>query len=140
MAQNVTEIFRAVVPSAGLVLKARADVGDKKEAYRRRILEDYPGDESKVLTEYSANADCTFSFAGGDASKDVPFAAGGEPVKAPPAFFETRYFFRGDFTGTGGRAVRDVRVEHRRLRCVDSIARTYVYDMHYTRKRLNQHR
>ena len=120
MAQNVTEVFRAMVPSAGLVLKARADVGDKEESYRRRILEDFPGDELKILTEYSANTDCTFNFAGGDASKDVPFAADGEPVKAPPVFFETRYFFRGDFTGTGGRAVRDVRVEHRMASVADA--------------------
>lgn len=124
MAQNVTEVFRVTVPSAGLVLKARADVGDKKEAYRRRILEDYPGDESKVLTEYSANTDCTFNFEGGDAAKDVPFTADGEPVKALPAFFETRYFFRGDFSGTGGRAVRDVRVEHR----MASVADAFNYD------------
>jgi hypothetical protein len=120
MAQNVTEIFRATVPSAGLVLKARADIAGKREAFERRIREDSPDGGAALLTEYSANADCTFNFEGGDAAKDIPFAAGGEPVKAPPAFFETRCFFRGDFTGTGGRAVRDVRVEHRMASVADA--------------------
>lgn len=122
MAQNVAEVFRAVVPSVGLVLKARADIGDKQEAYRRRILEDYPGDESKVLTEYSANADCTFNFAGGAASEDLPYAEGGEKVKRLPVFFETRYFFRGDFKPVDGRRVRDVRVEHRMASVADAFS------------------
>ena len=122
MPQNVTEVFRAVVPSVGLVLKARADIGGKQEAYRRRILEDYPGAESKVLTEYSANADCTFNFAGGAASEDLPFAEGGEEVKSLPVFFETRYFFRGDFKPVGGRRVRDVRVEHRMASVADAFS------------------
>jgi hypothetical protein len=120
MSQNVTEVFRATVPSAGLVLKARADIEGKREAFARRIREDSPDDGAALLTEYSANADCTFNFAGGDAAEDIPFSAGGEPVKAPPAFFETRCFFRGDFTGTGGRAVRDVRVEHRMASVADA--------------------
>ncbi len=122
MAQNVAEVFRAVVPSVGLVLKARADIGDKQEAYRRRILEDYPGDESKVLTEYSANADCMFNFAGGAASEDLPYAEGGEKVKRLPVFFETRYFFRGDFKPVDGRRVRDVRVEHRMASVADAFS------------------
>lgn len=122
MAQNVAEVFRAVVPSVGLVLKARADIGGRQEAYRRRILEDYPGDESKVLTEYSANADCTFNFAGGAASEDLPYAEGGEKVKRLPVFFETRYFFRGDFKPVDGRQVRDVRVEHRMASVADAFS------------------
>ena len=113
MAQNVTEVFRAAVPSVGLVLKARADIDGKQNAYRRRIAEDAEGDESAALTEYSANVDCTFNFAGGDAEKDMPFVAGGDAVKALPVFFETRYFFRGDFKPVDGRKVKDVRVEHR---------------------------
>ena len=60
MAQNVTEVFRAAVPSVGLVLKARADIGGKQNAYRRRITEDAEGDESAALTEYSANAEWLF--------------------------------------------------------------------------------
>ena len=40
MAQNVTEVFRAKVPSVGLVLKARADIGGKQDAYCTRIRED----------------------------------------------------------------------------------------------------
>lgn len=119
MAQNVSEVFRATVPSVGLVLKARADIGGKQDAYRRRILEDCPGDESKVLTEYSSNADCTFNFAGGVASEDFPFKEGADPVKAPPVFFETRYFFRGDFE-ENGREVKDVQAEHRLKSVVDA--------------------
>ena len=46
MAQNVTEVFRAAVPSVGLVLKVRADIDGKQNAYRRRIAEDTEGDES----------------------------------------------------------------------------------------------
>ena len=40
-------MFRAVVPSVGLVLKARGDIRGKQEAYARRIREDFPegGDE-----------------------------------------------------------------------------------------------
>ena len=39
MAQGVTEVFRAVVPSVGLVLKARGDIRGKQEAYGKRIRE-----------------------------------------------------------------------------------------------------
>ena len=122
MAQNVTEVFRATVPSVGMVLKARADIGGKQDAYRLRIEEDFPGDESKVLTEYSANADCTFNFEGGDTAEDVPFAEGGEAVKRPPVFFETRYFFRGDFRPVDGRRAKDVRVEHRMASVADAFS------------------
>ena len=118
MAQGATEVFRAAVPSVGLVLKVRGDIGGKQESYRKRILEDFPEDQSKLLTEYSANADCTFRFAGDGPER--AFAAGGEPVKALPVFFETRYFFRGDFGEAGGRKVRDVRVEHRMASVADA--------------------
>ena len=60
MAQNVTEVFRAAVLSVGLVLKARADIDGKQNAYRKRIAEDAEGDESATLTEYSANAEWLF--------------------------------------------------------------------------------
>ena len=60
MAQGVTEVFRAVVPSVGLVLKVRGDIRGKQEAYERRIREDFPEGGDELLTEYSANADCTF--------------------------------------------------------------------------------
>lgn len=113
MSQNVTEVFRVTVPSVGLVLKARADIDGKQVAYRKRIAEDSPGDEAAALTEYSANVDCVLNFYGGDPTGDVPFAEGGDAVRHLPVFFETRYFFRGDFKSDGARRVRDVRVEHR---------------------------
>ena len=125
MAQNVTEVFRAKVPSVGLVLKARADIGGKQEAYCARIREDAEnGAEATLETEYSANVDCFFNFAGGDEEKDVSYVAGGEAVKALPVFFETRYFFRGDFKPIDGRKVKDVRVEHR----MASVADAFNYD------------
>lgn len=56
MAQNVTEVFRVTVPSVGLVLKARADIGGKQEAYCARIREDVEkGADAIVETAYSAN-------------------------------------------------------------------------------------
>ena len=113
MAQNVTEVFRVTVPSVGLVLKARADIDGKQTAYKKRIAEDSRDDESAALTEYSANVDCVLNFDGGDSVGDVPFGAGGDAVQHLPVFFETRYFFRGDFSPDGARRVRDVRVEHR---------------------------
>ena len=125
MAQNVTEVFRAKVPSVGLVLKARADIGGKQEAYCARIREDAEnGAEATLETEYSANVDCSFNFAGGDEEKDISYVAGGEAVKALPVFFETRYFFRGDFKPIDGRKVKDVRVEHR----MASVADAFNYD------------
>lgn len=124
MAQNVTEVFRVTVPSVGLVLKARADVVGKQEAYKRRIGEDSEGDEEALLSEYSANVDCAFNFCGGDIASDVCFSAGGAAVKALPVFFETRYFFRGDFKEIEGRTVKDVRVEHR----MASVADAFNYD------------
>ena len=125
MAQNVTEVFRAKVPSVGLVLKARADIGGKQDAYCARIREDAEnGAEAMVETEYSANVDCSFNFAGGDEEKDISYVAGGEVVKSLPVFFETRYFFRGDFKPIDGRKVKDVRVEHR----MASVADAFNYD------------
>ena len=125
MAQNVTEVFRAKVPSVGLVLKARADIGGKQDAYCTRIREDAEnGVEATVETEYSANVDCSFNFAGGDEGKDISYVAVGEVVKALPVFFETRYFFRGDFKPIDGRKVKDVRVEHR----MASVADAFNYD------------
>ena len=124
MAQNVTEVFRATVPSVGLVLKARADIGGKQDAYRERIGEDFPDDESAALTEYSANVDCTFNFAGGATTGDVSFVEGGGAIKHLPVFFETHYFFRGDFKSVDGRTVKDVRVEHR----MASVSDAFNYD------------
>ena len=125
MSQNVTEVFRAKVPSVGLVLKARADIGGKQEAYCARIREDAEnGVDAIVETEYSANVDCSFNFVGGDDAKDILYVAGGEVVRALPVFFETRYFFRGDFKPIDGRKVKDVRVEHR----MASVADAFNYD------------
>ena len=116
----MTEVFRAVVPSVGLVLKVRGDIRGKQEAYARRIREDCPEGGEELLTEYSANADCTFLIEGDGRDGGAAFAAGGEAVKGPPVFFETRYFFRGDFRAVGGRKVRDVRVEHRMASVADA--------------------
>ena len=113
MAYNVTEVFRVTVPSVGLILKARADIDGKQTAYKKRIAEDSRDDESAALTEYSANVDCVLNFDGGDSAGDVPFVAGGDAVRHLPVFFETRYFFRGDFKSDGMRRVKDVHVEHR---------------------------
>ena len=125
MVQNVAEVFRVTVPSLGMVLKARADIVGKQEAYRKRINDgDAKRDESAFLTEYSANVDCTFNFTGGDFREDMPFTSGGEAIKALPVFFETRYFFRGDFKPADGRKVKDVQVEHR----MASIADAFNYD------------
>ncbi len=63
-----------------------------------------------------------FNFAGGAASEDLPFTEGGEKVKSLPVFFETRYFFRGDFKPVDGRRVRDVRVEHRMANVADAFS------------------
>ena len=40
MANNVTEVFRVAVPSVGLVLKARADIDGKQDAFVSRVKED----------------------------------------------------------------------------------------------------
>ena len=54
-----------MVPSIELVLKVRADICGKQETFRKRIAEDMKVDESAENTEYSANVDCAFNFAGG---------------------------------------------------------------------------
>lgn len=124
MANNVTEVFRVSVPSVGLVLKARADIDGKQDAFVRRIKEDAGDGEAEILTEYSANMDCVFNFNGGEDAGDIRYSAGDAPVKAMPVFFETRYFFRGDFKSVVGRTVKDVRVEHR----MASVADAFNYD------------
>ena len=40
MANNVTEVFRVAVPSVGLVLKARADIDGKQDAFVCRVKVD----------------------------------------------------------------------------------------------------
>ena len=120
MANNVTEVFRVAVPSVGLVLKVRADIDGKQDAFVRRVKEDDRDGEVDVLTEYSANMDCVFNFNGGESSGDIRYSVGEASVKAMPVFFETRYFFRGDFKSVDGRTVKDVRVEHRMASVADS--------------------
>ena len=120
MANNVTEVFRVAVPSIGLVLKVRADIDGKQDAFVRRVKEDDRDGEVDVLTEYSANMDCVFNFNGGESSGDIRYSVGEASVKAMPVFFETRYFFRGDFKSVDGRTVKDVRVEHRMASVADS--------------------
>lgn len=90
MAQNATEVFRVAVPSVGLVLKARADIDGRQVAYLKRVAEDFPDDGAAALMEYSANVGCVFNFDGGDSTRDVPFAEGGDAVRRLPVFFETR--------------------------------------------------
>lgn len=90
MAQNVTEVFRVTVPSVGLVLKARADIDGRQAACQKRIGEDFQDDRAEALTEYSANVDFVFNSDGGDSTRDVPFAEGGDAVRRLPVFFETR--------------------------------------------------
>ena len=127
MPQNVTEVFRMSVQSLGLVLKARADINGKQEAYRHRLSEDEQAvdnakrSEHSYNVEYSANIDCKFDFGNNNIKE---FVAGGDPVEAPPVFFETRYFFRGDFSPISGQKVKDVYVEHR----MASIADAFNYD------------
>lgn len=120
MANNVTEVFRVSVPSIGLVLKARADIDGKQDAFVRRVKEDAEDGEAEILTEYSANMDCVFNFNGGEDAADIRYSVGEAPIKAMPVFFETRYFFRGDFKSIDGRTVKDVRVEHRMASVADS--------------------
>lgn len=120
MANNVTEVFRVAVPSVGLVLKARADIDGKQDAFVRRVKEDARDGEVDVLTEYSANMDCVFNFNGGEDAADIRYSVGEAHIKAMPVFFETRYFFRGDFKSVDGRTVKDVRVEHRMASVADS--------------------
>ncbi len=38
----------------------------------------------------------------------MPFVADGDAIKALPVFFETRYFFRGDFKPVDERKVKDM--------------------------------
>ena len=92
MANNVTEVFRVAVPSVGLVLKARADIDGKQDAFVSRVKEDAKDGEADVLTEYSANMDCVFNFNGGEDAGDIRYSVGEASVKAMPVFFETRYF------------------------------------------------
>lgn len=120
MANNVTEVFRVAVPSIGLVLKARADIDGKQDAFVRRVKEDAENGEAEILTEYSANMDCVFNFKGGEEAGDIRYSVGEASVKVMPVFFETRYFFRGDFKSVDGRTVKDVRVEHRMASVADS--------------------
>ena len=120
MANNVTEVFRVAVPSVGFVLKARADIDGKQDAFVRRVKEDAENGEAEILTEYSANMDCVFNFKGGEKTDDIRYSVGEASVKAMPVFFETRYFFRGDFKSVDGRTVKDVRVEHRMASVADS--------------------
>lgn len=122
MAKKVTEIFRMTVPSVGLTLKVRGDIDGKQAAYCRRIKEDAEAGEEALLTEYFANVDCSFNFKGGVQENDLPFVVGGETVKAMPVFFETRYFFRGDFKEVDGRVVKDVRIEHRMASVADAFS------------------
>ena len=55
MATAATEVFRAVVPSVGLVLKVRASLANKQLEYEKRIKEDDAS--SDCCVPYKANAE-----------------------------------------------------------------------------------
>lgn len=107
MASAATEVFRAVVPDVGLTLKVRSAIDGKQSAYEKRVRED--DDAANLLVDYSANVPWTCSFAGDVQLTEI---AADEKRRFKPVFFETKYFFRGDFAD-GARKVRDVQVVHR---------------------------
>ena len=119
MAQKTTEVFRASVPSLGMTLKVSSCIADKQVEYLKRVEEDVEQtSEDYRQVEYSANVDCALKIADGNGMRDAEFSAGGEPVKALPVFFETRYFFRADFKD--GEAIKDVAVDHRMASVADA--------------------
>lgn len=107
MAEAATEVFRAVVPEVGFTLKVRAAIDGKQVEYEKRVKED--GDEENLLVDYSANVPWRCSFADGESPVTI---AASEKHKFNPVFFETKYFFRGDFAD-GPKKVKDVCIDHR---------------------------
>lgn len=112
MASAVTEVFRAVVSEVGFTLKVRAAIDGKQTEYAKRVKEDeVEGSPEKFgLVDYVANVPWKCSF--GDGAEVVEIAAD-EKRAFKPVFFETKYFFRGDFDADVAKRVRDVQVVHR---------------------------
>lgn len=114
MATAATEVFRAIVPSVGLTLKVRASLGSKQSEYEKRIKEDDAA--SDCCVPYTANSDWTCSFDEGKTETSVGAHA---EVSHLPVFFETRYFFRGDFASSP-KPIRSVTINHRLASVEDS--------------------
>lgn len=114
MATAATEVFRAIVPSVGLTLKVRASLGGRQSEYEKRIKEDDAA--SDCCVPYTANSDWICSFDEGKSEISVEAQA---EVSHLPVFFETRYFFRGDF-GNSPKPIRSVTINHRLASVEDS--------------------
>lgn len=113
MANAATEVFRAVVPEIGLTLKVRANITYKQSEYEKRIREDDASSDCYV--SYKANAKWVCSFDGGE---NTLMAEVNEEIMAKPVFFETKYFFRGDFNPP--KPIRSVTINHRLASVEDS--------------------
>lgn len=114
MATAATEVFRAVVPSVGLTLKVRASLANKQLEYEKRIKEDDAS--SDCCVPYRANSDWMCSF---DAGKAEISVGAHVELKHLPVFFETKYFFRGDFANSP-KPIRSVTINHRLASVEDS--------------------
>lgn len=114
MATAATEVFRATVPSVGLTLKVRASLGGKQPEYEKRIKEDDA--TSDCCVPYMVNSDWTCSFNEGKTETSV---GAHDEVSYLPVFFETRYFFRGDFASSP-KPIRSVTINHRLASVEDS--------------------
>lgn len=107
MAQGVREVLRIGVDDLGLTLRVQSSIDRKQAEYECRIREDDPA--SDCLVDYTANVRWSAAFGEGEVPRT--FEAG-ERCRAKPVFFETRYFFRGDFANAA-REIADVQVLHR---------------------------
>lgn len=110
MASAAVEVFRAQVPSVGLTLKVRSVIDGKQAEYQKRIAEDVPDKAySDGCVDYKANVDWLASF--GDESAAEKYEAN-QICRKAPVFFETKYFFRGDFKDSP-KPIKDVQINHR---------------------------
>ena len=114
MANAATEVFRAHVPDVGLTLKVRANIEHKQSEYEKRIKEDNP--TSNCCVPYKANVDWKCAFNEGGASLET--VAANDEKQAKPVFFETKYFFRGDFDPP--KPIKSVSINHRLASVEDS--------------------
>lgn len=114
MATKAREVFRAEVPDVGLTLKVRSSIDGLQEKYVKRIREDAATDA--CLVDYSANVDWEVSFGDDVESRSI---RRDEKFAAAPVFFETKYFFRGDFKGSS-KEIEDVQIDHRLASVGDS--------------------
>lgn len=120
MASGATEVFKAEVPSVGLILKVRATIDGKQTAYTQRIADDEVSDKySDGKVEYRANVNWHASFNEGDAQE----VESGAVIRERPVFFETKYFFRGSFKDSP-KPIKDVLINHR----LASVSDSFNYD------------